>query len=179
MNNPILHKEYSSYLNKVNDKGYAEQVPQEQLQCGSGKVCYIPHHSVYHPRKGSLRVVFDCGATYKGISLNSQFLQGPNLTSSLLGVLTRFRQEPVAVMGDIRAMFHQVKVVGQDRNLLRFLWWPEGDLSKELQDYRMTSHLFGAVSPPSCDCYALRRTATDNNLTFPLRLFKLLTKTSM
>lgn len=110
MNNPTVHKEYSTYLSGVIDKGYAEQVPQQQLQSGSGKVWYIPHHSVYHPRKGSLQVVFDCGAMFKGVSLNSVLLQGQNLTSSLLGILTRFRQEPVAVMGDIQAMFHQVKV---------------------------------------------------------------------
>jgi len=172
VNDPTLHKEYSSYLNKVIVKGYAEQVLPDQLQCGGGKVWYIPHHSVYHPRKGSLRVVFDCGATYKGTSLNSQLLQGPNLTSSLFGVLTRFRQEPVAVMGDIQAMFHQVKVVEQDRNLLRFLWWPEGDLSKEPQNYRMTVHLFGAVSSPSCASYALRRTATDNQSDFSAKCFQ-------
>ncbi|KAI2665729.1 CD180 antigen [Labeo rohita] len=34
-------------------------------------------------------------------------LQGPYLTNSLLGVLTRFRQEPVALIADIQAMFHQ------------------------------------------------------------------------
>lgn len=50
VNNPPLHKEYSSYLNGVIDKGYAEPVPQQQLQCGGGKVWYIPHHSVYNPR---------------------------------------------------------------------------------------------------------------------------------
>lgn len=57
-----------------------------------------------------LRVVFDCGAEFKGTSLNNQLLQGPNLTSSLLGVLTQFRQESVAVMADVQSMFHQVKV---------------------------------------------------------------------
>lgn len=164
VSNPTLHKEYSSFLNGVIDKGYAEQAPQQHLQ--SGKVWYIPHHSVHHPRKGSLRVVFDCGATFKGASLNGELLQGPNLTSSLLGVLTRFRQEPVAVMGDIQAMFHQVKVAEQDRDFLRFLWWPQGDMSRELQDYRMTVHLFGAVSSPSCASYALRRTADDNKSDF-------------
>jgi len=58
----------------------------------------------FDPQKGSLRVVFDCGATYKVTSLNSQLLQGPNLTNSLVGVLVRFRREPVAFMADIEAM---------------------------------------------------------------------------
>lgn len=106
-----------------------------------------------------VRVVFDCGATYQGTSLNSELLSGPNLTSSLLGVLTRFRQEPVAFMGDIRAMFHQVKVAEQERDFLCFLWWPEGDFNNELKDYRMNVRLFGAVSSHSCTSYALRKTA--------------------
>lgn len=42
----------------------------------------------------------------------------------LIGVLLRFREHPVALMAD---MFYQVKVPEEDANLLRFLWWPEGD----------------------------------------------------
>lgn len=122
LTNHDFHHEYVGYMNDVISKGYAEQVPQEQLHCEFGKVWYIPHHGVHHPRKGSIHVVFDCGATFQGTSLNNKLLQGPNLTSSLLGVLTRFRQEPVAFMGDIRAMFHQVKVAEEDRNFLHFLW---------------------------------------------------------
>lgn len=68
----------------------------------------------------------------------------------------------MAFMGDVRAMFHQVKVAEQDRDFLCFLWWPEGDFNKKLKDYRMTVHLFGAVSSPSCASYALRKTANDN-----------------
>lgn len=117
-------------------------------------------------------MVFDCGATFKGTSLNSQLLQGPNLTSSLLGVLTRFRQESVALMGDIQQMFYQVKVAETDKDFLRFLWWPEDDLSQEIAEYRMTVHLFGAVSSPSCACYALRKTAKDNQALFPAEVIQ-------
>ena len=57
-----------------------------------------------------VRVVFDCSAKYQGASLNDQLLQGPDLTNMLVGVLTRFRQEQIAFMSDIEAMFHQVRV---------------------------------------------------------------------
>lgn len=57
-----------------------------------------------------LQLVFDCGASFKGMPLNHHLLQRPNLTSTSLGVLLRFTQEPVAVMGNIQAMFHQGKV---------------------------------------------------------------------
>lgn len=128
-----------------------------QTVVSSGSVWYLLHHGVYHPRKRSLRVVFDCGATFKGTSLNQQLLQGPNLTSTLFGALLRFRLEPVAVMGDIQAMFHQVRVAKEDRDFLRFVWWPEGDLTKKVAEFRMTVHLFGAVSFPSCASFALRK----------------------
>nr|XP_061785759.1 uncharacterized protein LOC133576497 [Nerophis lumbriciformis] len=165
--NADFHSEYTSFLTDVINKGYAEQVPQHQLKPREGGVWYIPHHGVYHPRKGKLRVVFDCGAEFKGVSLNSQLLQGPNLTNSLVGVLLRFRQEFVAVMADIEAMFHQVKVAEEHRDFLRFLWWPEGDLKQDLVEHRMCVHLFGAVSSPSCSCFALRKTANDNKHSFP------------
>lgn len=166
LNNRDFHHEYAEYMNTLISKSYAEPVPRQQVHGEKGKVWYIPHHGVRHPRKRSLRVVFDCGATFQGVSLNSELLQGPNLTSSLLGVLVRFRKEPVAFMGDIKAMFHQVRVPEEDRDFLRFLWWPDGDVTKELLEYRMTVHLFGAVSSPSCASYALRKTADENQSEF-------------
>ena len=167
-----FHLEYASFLTDVIDRGYAEKIPQHQLRCEEGKVWYIPHHGVYHPSKKTLRVVFDCGATFKGRSLNNELFQGPNLTCGLLGVLTRFRQEPVALMGDIQQMFYQVNVAETDKNVLSFLWWPEVDLSQEIAEHRMTVHLFGAVSSPICACYALRMTAEDNQASFPAEVIK-------
>ncbi|XP_072025356.1 uncharacterized protein [Amphiura filiformis] len=96
-----------------------------------------------------------------GQSLNSQLLKGPDLTSNLVGVLTRFREHPVGVVADIKAMYHQVCVPEPDRDLVRFLWWPYGDLSLPLKEYRMNVHLFGATSSPSCANFALRKTADD------------------
>jgi hypothetical protein len=98
---------------------------------------------VIHPQKPEkVRVVYDCAATYRGTSLNQQLTQGPNNTNQLLGVLSRFRQERVGLVADIEAMFHQVLVDPKDRDVLRFLWWPNADQSKELEEYQMRKHLF-------------------------------------
>lgn len=78
------------------------------------------------------------------------------------GVILRFRQEPIAVMADVEGMFHQVKVPKELLDFLRFLWWPNGDISQPLEEFRMTVHLFGAVSSPSCANFVLRKTADDN-----------------
>lgn len=41
------------------------------------------------------------------------------------------------------------------------LWWPNGNLDQDEEEYRMRVHLFGAASSLSCSCYALQRTAED------------------
>lgn len=142
-------------------KGYAVEVPQEQLNRKDNKVWYVPHHGVYHPKKKKILVAFDCTATYQEVSLNGALLQGPDLTNSLIGILVRFREEPIAMMADVESMFYQVRVPETDADLLRFLWWPDGNLQAPLKEYRMAVHLFGATSSPSVACYALRRTAED------------------
>lgn len=145
---------------------YAMKVPEHQLERCDGRVWYLPQHGVFHPRKKTLWVVFDCGAVFKGVSLNSQLLQGPNLSSTLLGALTRLRQEPIAIMADIQAMFHQVRVADDHLAFLRLLWWPGGDLSQEQVCYHMTVHIFGAVLLISCVCYALIKIVEDNQYNF-------------
>ena len=113
-----------------------------------------------------IRVVFDCSAEYKGKALNKHLLQGPDLTNRLVGVLARFRKEPVAFMADIESMFLQVHVTEHCRDLLHFLWWEDGDLNKEPTKYRMTVHLFGAGSSPGCCNFALKKTADDHEQEF-------------
>ena len=59
-------------------------------------------------------------------------------------------------------MFHQVGVAEEYRDLLRFLWWEDGDTSKVPLEFRMTVHLFGPTSSPGCANYALKAAADDN-----------------
>ena len=111
-------------------------------------------------------MVFECSAEFGGFCLNRELLQGPDLTNTLFGVLTRFRQDKVAVMADIEGMISQVRVPKNDRDLLRFLWWQNGDIEQPLIDHRMKVHVFGAVSSPSCANFALKRAAQDQSGNF-------------
>ncbi|KAK3735936.1 hypothetical protein QZH41_003721 [Actinostola sp. cb2023] len=163
LRNDEYHRDYTNFINTTIAKGYTRKVPKESTDAKPGKVWYLPHHGVYHPQKpNKIRVVFDCSAKHNGVSLNDKLIQGPNLTNSLVGVLTRFRQNPIAFMADIEAMFHQVRIPENQYDFLRFLWWPDGNLDAELQEYQMTVHLFGAVSSPSSANYALRKICDDN-----------------
>jgi len=165
--NPKMMHDYKSGINDMLMNGYAVKLSDEHMSRADGAVWYLPHHGVIHPRKQKLRIVFDCAAKFEGVSLNDCILQGPDLTSKLVGVLARFRQERIAIMADIKVMFCQVHVTPKDQDVLWFLWWPNGDINRDPEVYRMTIHLFGGVWSPSCASFALLRTADDNRSDFP------------
>ena len=163
LNDKEICKKYCTTMNEYFDKEFAVRVPEEDLDLTDRPVWFLPHHGVFHPQKPEkLRVVFDCSAKYRGTSLNDQLYQGPDLTNNLCGVLTRFRQNPVALVADIEAMYHQVLVDPKDQDAFRFLWWPNNNLSQEPVEFKMRVHVFGATSSPSCASYSLRRTTEDN-----------------
>ena len=139
-------REYAEFLSDVIHKGYAEMVHPAQLNRSDGKVWYIPHHGVYHPKKKTIRVAFDCDATFQGASFNSttELLQGPNLKNTLIGEPTRFREELVALMADIQAMFHQIKVTERGTDFLHISWSPQGNVDDAPMEFRMTVSLDGA-----------------------------------
>ena len=104
---PVLLEKYTAFMEDLLQKGFARRVPQHMNNVAT--TWLLPHHPVFHPKKPEkTRVVFDCSAKYRDTSLNGQLSQGPDLTNSLVGVLTRFRKGQVAIMADIESMFLQV-----------------------------------------------------------------------
>ncbi len=95
---PNLFAKYSDVMDELVKKGYSRKVPENLINQPQQPLWYLPHHPVLNPNKpDKVRVVFDCAAKYRGTSLNDQLLQGPDLTNSLVGVLLRFRENPVAL----------------------------------------------------------------------------------
>ena len=81
------HRDYVAFMEEM-IKGCAERVPPQEagVKIGDGKINYVPHHRVYHPKKSDqIGVVFDCNANFKGTSLNKNVLQGPDLTNNADG----------------------------------------------------------------------------------------------
>ena len=78
-------------------------------------------------KSGKVRVVFDATGRYENVSFNQKLLKGPDLLTSLIGVLLRFRQLKIALSADITKNFHQVRVREQDGSALRFLWLKPGN----------------------------------------------------
>ena len=142
---PKLHQKYSAFMENLLEKGYARRVREDQENKSSW---YLPHHLAIHPHKPcKVRVVFDCAVRFQDASLNERILQGPDLTNTLIGVLSRFRREATAVMADVEQIFYQVLVPVEDCNFVCYLWWPGGECESAPQEFQMRVHVFG-VSPP-------------------------------
>ena len=159
---PGLEAKYRAVIDDYVIKGYARTLTPEEAARKSNITWYLPHHPVFNVNKPhKCRVVFDAAAKFNGTSLNDQLYQGPDLANSLTGVLIRFRQDKVAFIADLEAMFHQVKVLPKDADALRFLWWG-GSLNNPPDEYQMLVHIFGATSSPCCANRSVRQTADDN-----------------
>lgn len=96
------------------------------------------------------------------MNLNELLLAGPTLSSSLIGVLLRFREHAVAVSSDIKGMFHQVRLLPEDRPLLRFLW--RNLKTEEPPSIYIWQVLpFGTTCSPCCVTFALQKHVFDHS----------------
>ena len=175
-----LYMDYCEFMNKIISKGHASKVDDKTSESSSGKTWYPPHFPIYHPQKpDQVRVVFDCSDTFEGESLNKHLLRGPDLMNKLVGVLTRFRQEEIAITCDVEQMFHNFMVSETHRDYLRFLWFEDGDMTKPIVTYRMNVHLFGPVSSPGCVNFGLHKTAQEGESEFGENIANFLRNASM
>ena len=164
--NPELAERYRKTIDMDMEKGYIKRLTKEETTAPVMRKWYLPHHPVLNPKKPEkVRRVCDAAAKFQGSSLNSQLLSGPDLLNNLVGIFMRFREEKVALSGDIEAMFNQVAVPEEDQACLRFLWRQSPDLPTEV--YQYVRHIFGAKCAPTCSNYALLRSAEDNEKQFP------------
>lgn len=159
LKNPEQAAAYTAEIHKLEQANYAVKLDQ-QAEESSDQAWYIPHHMVHH--NGKNRVVFNCSFNYQGQNLNDLLLPGPVLGPSLLAVLLRFREHSIAVSSDIRGMFHQIRLLPEDRPLLRFLW---RDLKAQEPPrvFEWQVLPFGTTCSPCCAVYALQKHVLDNS----------------
>ncbi|XP_049300576.1 uncharacterized protein LOC125774390 [Anopheles funestus] len=131
------------------DNQYIRKLTPAEMNENHKRVRYLPMFPVSNPNKpGKFRIVWDAAAKAHGISLNSVLLKGPDQLSSLPSILMKFRQNRIGITGDIREMFHQVRINKEDQHCQRFLWKP--DISSGAPtEYVMCVMTFGAACSPS------------------------------
>ncbi|XP_055632521.1 uncharacterized protein LOC129772999 [Toxorhynchites rutilus septentrionalis] len=151
--NPTLKEQVREQISEYVRKGYARQATESELgNANMRPMWFIPLGVVVHPKKPNKgRLIWDAAAVANGVSLNSKLLKGPDLLTPLPAVLSRFRQFPVAVCGDIREMFHQLWIRSQDRLAQCFLW--RENRSDPIQVFMMNVATFGATCSPASAQY--------------------------
>lgn len=144
--NPGLKERYVEALTEHIQK-YATLVPADEIAC---EHCfYLPHAAVIREEKTTTktRIVFDASAKDKtGVSLNDRLLPGPAIHPDITGILMRFRCKRVALVGDIKKMFLQVRLFDEDKKFHRFLW--REDPSQPIRHYQMSVMTFGLADSP-------------------------------
>ncbi|XP_036345954.1 uncharacterized protein LOC118755212 [Rhagoletis pomonella] len=158
---------YREEMSKYFERGYARKLNEAEVSAPDLNVWYLPHFAVFNPHKPEkIRIVFDASASVANVSLNSALLKGPEQAQSLIRILLQFRQGRIGVSADIREMFSQIKIRQNDQHAQRFLW-RDGDQSRPIEEYAMTSLIFGAVCSPCIAEYIKNKNAKEFRAQFP------------
>ncbi|XP_055714320.1 uncharacterized protein LOC129808566 [Phlebotomus papatasi] len=164
---PKFRDQYSAKIQDYLSKGYLVPLDEHEKGMPKENVWYLPHFGVTNPNKpGKIRLVLDAAAEVNSISLNNSLLSGPNLTISLTGLLMRFRIGQHGFVGDIKEMFHQVRILPEDQNYQRILW--RGNSRDTFPvEYKMTVMIFGATCSPAVASYVKNKNAEEYAEEFP------------
>ena len=152
---------YREQVQEMIERGAARRLSTQEIEDWHGPVYYICHLAVSNPKSNStpVRIVFNSSQIYQGVSLNGCLAKGPDsYRNDILPILMRWREEPVAIVGDIKKMFHSVHLRPLEQHCHRFLW-RDLDCRKDPEVYVMTRVNMGDRPAPAIATEALFGTA--------------------
>ena len=160
-----LKTKYSETIASDLRKEYVSIISSDELaSTRDDLVWYVPHHPALNPHKpDKLRRVCKAASKFRGYSLNDMLIAGPDLLASLMGILSKFRENKFAMTADIAEMFLQVEVKSEKRKFLQFLWFDDND---QVVTHQYNLHIFGVKSYPTSANFTLQRCALDNASVF-------------
>jgi hypothetical protein len=136
-------------------KEQVELAPTTEISTG---VFYLPHHAVKKERRGKIkwRIFLDASSSEgHSPSWNDVLEMGCNQLPEVLATLLRFRDNNVAIIGDIEQAFLQLSLDRRNRDLTRFLWYrisqdEDGNCytTNEVFTYSFTRLPFGLTCSP-------------------------------
>ena len=113
---------YQEQVEDMISRGVSRKLTKERVEEYHGPIHYVSRHPVLKPQSESTpcRIVFNSSAAYSGHILNDYWAKGPQLLNSLVGILLRFREYEIAITGDIKKMYHAVKITELDQHTHNF-----------------------------------------------------------
>lgn len=153
-------------INNLVKKDYCEILSEEEAAKPCNKAFYIPIFVINPPTKRARLVMDAKDEVEKGKSLNSFLLPGPNLYNKLTHLHSTMREGKYILKGDMMEMFHQIHIIDEHRDCLRFMFSfkPGGKPTF----FRMKRLVFGLSSSPMISQYVIRRIAAEYKYSNPL-----------
>ena len=158
----------TTHMKEMLEMKFSRKLTKEEDGNYQGPVHYIPHHAVVRPEKKStpIRIVFNSSCMFQGHQLNDYWMKGPDMLNNLFGVVLRFREREVALLGDISKMYHRILIPLQDQHIHHFLW-RNLDTNRKPVVYVKTVLTFGDKPAPAMAQIALCKRAQERQATNP------------
>merc|ERR1711867_314251 len=157
-------------VQKFVDEGRVVDVsPEEQFAVDPRKPRWtLPIHIAPKPGKpNQVRVCHDAKAKVHGVSLNDMLLDGPDIGSSIVGIIMRFRAGgEVALGADIKGFYHEVFIDEMDEGVFRYWWFKCQDMNR-IELKRFLGHAFGVRSSGLVATFCLRHHILSNQAKYP------------
>ena len=133
--NPEHAKMYKKQIKEMEEMNFARKLSRKEMEEWNGPVHYVSHHAVIRPEKKTtpIRIVFNSSAF-------------------------SFRENHVAVCGDITKMYHMIGIPPLDQHVHRFVW-RNYDVNRKQDVYVKTVLTFGDRPGPTVAITAMRKTA--------------------
>lgn len=164
---PELLEAFNKNFMELISEGYVRSATERDIKSEWPNVWYLPMSLVVNENKIPIKTrnVYDASAIYQGVSLNQALLMGPNLLVDMLCPLMRFRMFKYAVTGDVKSMFHRIKICERDQQVQRILW--RENQEKSLQVYIQQVMLFGPKCSPFTSQFVKNKTADKWQCKYP------------
>ena len=157
LKDPQLKHTLVDTFRELLDAGWLVPVDKDS---SNNRTWYLPF---FVTKQDKPRVVFDGGASFKGVSLNDAVLAGENLLNNLVEVLMRFCLGKYACMADLSKCFFQIAMPVHQQDLFRLVWYSNNDIDEGVtQVFRFTRHVWGINSSPFVALYAIEYLVSEN-----------------
>ena len=164
---------YEQQIRETEQMRFSRKLSEKELAEYKGPVHYIAHHEIPRPDKKSTPVwiVFNSSSVYQGHKRNNYWLKRADLLNGLFGIALQFRENQVAINGDISKLYHRIPIPLEDQRVHRFLW-REMKTDRELDTCVKTILTFGDKSALAMAQIALRKTAEEGESPHPGKTLK-------
>ena len=159
--NETLAQTYHEQVLDMVSRGAARKVTPDELVTYKGPTFYISHLGVPNPKSKSTpyRIVFNSSQRFKGMSLNDHLYKGPDsYINNQLGVLLKWRENHVGLVGDIKKMYNSVHLEYEEQHCHRF-FWTNLKFGSDPETYVMTRVNMGDKPAGAISTEALYKTA--------------------